>query len=425
MLSDDEKRRIYDQVGEEGLKHGGGGGGEGGPGGQYQQHYQQQYHQGGAGGGFQFHNSDPFANFFSNMFAGGGAQHGQGHGGFGQQQGGGRREDMFSLRRDGIYPLTAKNFPSKDSKFVWLVLFYDSQSLSDEVAQEYVKLGEKLKRAGVKTGAVDCDKYPEKCEEVVPGGGGRSSLRAALITKGDKKILGDSNVMNNRRTLNLKNMYDFVKDSTPSHVLNIRQAHQLESLLSSSSSTTSVGGCGTSGACLILWTSHFDPSLLMKTIAVSHKDVVTVAEVRGGNAQLAKSFKVEEFPTLMMVCAAAGQWQSIDSLAYEIFEGDYKDNKQITEFVSSFADKSKCKSLRNKLRKKHKQNKKTAENYMEDIFAAGEKGLKEFSKKKVGELKVLATNIGIDVEKIESLVEKKDLVNSIFEYWTENSRQQQ
>ena len=432
MLIDDDKRRIYDQVGEEGLKQGGGGGGNGGGGpGQQQYHQQQQqhFHQGGgAAGGFQFHNSDPFANFFSNMFGGGGGGGQGGFGGFDPHQhqqgggggGGGGGGNVFSLRRDGIYPLTGKDFPSKDSKFVWLVLFYDPQSISDEVVQEYVKLGEKLKSAGVKTGAVDCGKHPKKCEEVVSSES-VVLFRAALITKGEKNILDDSTVMNNRNSLNLKKMYDFVKDSTPNFVLNIRQAHQLESLLSSSSAA-SPAGCGASGACLILWTAHFDSSLLMKTLAVANKNIITVAEVRGGNEQLAKVFHVEKFPTIMMACATTGQWQSVEHLAYEVYEGDYKNNKEINAFVNSFSDKTKCKSLRSNLRRKNMKLKKSAEEYMQDIIEAGEKGIKEFSAKKVSELKKLATNIGINVEKIESLVEKKDLVQSIFEFWGEKSR---
>lgn len=64
-LSDSEKRRIYDQMGEQGLKNNGGGGGPGGP--------------GGPGGSFQFH-GDPF-DVFNTFFGGGGG--GMGGGGMG------------------------------------------------------------------------------------------------------------------------------------------------------------------------------------------------------------------------------------------------------------------------------------------------------------------------------------------------------
>jgi len=442
VLSDDDKRRVYDQVGEEGMKQGGGDN-------QYQQQYQQhqqqnqhqQYHQyqssGNGGGGFQFHDSDPFASFFSNMFGGGGgaggfgagAGQGQGHG-FGQQQPGGasgaKRGSLFNLRRDGIYPLTTKDFPSKTSKFVWLVLFYNTQSVREEIAQEYIKLAEKLKKSGVKVGAVDCDKYAEKCEEVVGGDDSAhaSSLRAALITKGEKNVLNDSELLNNRNTLNIKRMYDFVKDFTPTYVVNIRKAYQIEKLLSpqsaSSKSTETKGGCGSSGACLFLWTANFEPSLLMKTLSVANKGIVTVAEVRGGNTELAKLLSVEEFPTVMMVCEGQSQWQSANHLAYEVYEGDTKDSKAIKEFVSSFADKSKCKSLKSKLRKQNKKNKKSAEEVLRKVIEAGEHGLSELGAKKVSELKALAANIGITVDKLDSLVEKQDIVRSLLDYWKQH-----
>jgi DnaJ-class molecular chaperone len=53
VLSDENKRKIYDQYGEEGLKGGSGGGPQG-------QQFHQGFHQ---GGGFNFEFSDPFKMF--------------------------------------------------------------------------------------------------------------------------------------------------------------------------------------------------------------------------------------------------------------------------------------------------------------------------------------------------------------------------
>ena len=427
VLMDDEKRRIYDQVGEEGLKQGGGGGAGEGAG---QQHQYQQYHSDGAGGGFHFHNSDPFANFFSNMFGGGGgngggAQFGHGGGGFSFSQGGfggagahgtNAAEPLFNLKRDGIYPLTNKNFPAKDSKFVWVVLFYNPQAANEDIVGDFVKLGEKLKRSGVKTGAVDCNKYAERCEGVT--GESHVTLTAALITKGEKVMLDHDVLLSHRNTLNLKKMYEFIKENTPSSVINIRHAAQLKSLTSSSSA----GHTSSSAVSLILWTASFDTSLLMKTLSVTYKGDVAVAEVRGGNKDLAKLFNVDKFPTIMMVCQTSGQWQSMDNVAHEIFTGDYKDNKEISDFVKSFQDKAKCKSLRNKLRKRNKQNKKSAEDYINKIVEAGEKGLKEMTSKKASELKKLAKNVGIAIDTIDNLVEKQDIIDMVLDYWKGKSQ---
>ncbi|KAL0050174.1 hypothetical protein WJX82_005825 [Trebouxia sp. C0006] len=72
VLADDEKRKLYDQYGEEGLRPTGPDGGPGGPGGGF------------PGGGFRFQSSgDPFEMF--NTFFGGGGMGGMGGGG-GQQK---------------------------------------------------------------------------------------------------------------------------------------------------------------------------------------------------------------------------------------------------------------------------------------------------------------------------------------------------
>jgi curved DNA-binding protein CbpA len=87
VLSDPDKRRMFDQVGEEGIKQRESGGGGGGPGAGFPQgggggfHHQGGFHfGGGGGGGFQ----DPF-NLFQSMFQGGG---GGGFPGGGPRRGG-------------------------------------------------------------------------------------------------------------------------------------------------------------------------------------------------------------------------------------------------------------------------------------------------------------------------------------------------
>lgn len=87
VLADPEKRQVYDQFGEEGLKQNGGGGprGPGGPGGFF--HH---FHQGGGSGGNFRMEFDP--GMFEDMFGGGGGFNGGGFGGQRRRQEQARRK---------------------------------------------------------------------------------------------------------------------------------------------------------------------------------------------------------------------------------------------------------------------------------------------------------------------------------------------
>ncbi|CAM9976328.1 unnamed protein product, partial [Sphacelaria rigidula] len=154
VLSDSEKRSIYDQFGEEGLKHGagdpsGGGGFPGGgfpgggfPGGGF-----------GGGGGTRFHfnagdaqrtfeqffrEGGPGGDFFGGGAGGGGFPGGfDGFGGFGGGGfgggfggGGGRQQQPQDPYPKGskVGKLYETKFPKKGSAHVWLVHFYSPHS---------------------------------------------------------------------------------------------------------------------------------------------------------------------------------------------------------------------------------------------------------------------------------------------------------
>lgn len=95
VLSDSNKREVYDQFGEDGLKGGGGGGGPGGGFGGFPG-------AGSGGGGYSFHATDPndiFNSFFSNMGGGGQEDFFSSIGGGGGGRSGGPR--MRSSRMGG------------------------------------------------------------------------------------------------------------------------------------------------------------------------------------------------------------------------------------------------------------------------------------------------------------------------------------
>jgi len=197
VLSDEEKRKVYDQYGKEGVEAmergqdpsmggfggaggfpgGGGGGGFGGGGGQ-QFHFKSN---GGAGAGF-----DPFQ-MFEAMFGeqmGGSSGGGGGHGGFQFNMGGGggfpgggfggggfpgggfggqqqQRGPQELFPKGGVVSkLGSPKFPDKTSKNLWFIVFYDNQSQGCAQAQPQIeKLAEKQgKHGSFKVGAMDCGK---------------------------------------------------------------------------------------------------------------------------------------------------------------------------------------------------------------------------------------------------------------------------
>ncbi len=208
VSADPQKRRVYDQVGEEGLKQGAGAGAGGGRrggsggspfgdssggGGATFTFGQGGFQAGDGGGAFEFDMNDAF-NMFKSFFGGGGGDdmgdaeiHFEGPGGMGGMPGmGGRRAGRASRARgggghraqqqappslfqagDAVETLTARNFKAHVGRQArgttrWLLAFHDHDQRSQALAGTLKKLGKGLKGI-VKIGAVDCSKYKPVC----------------------------------------------------------------------------------------------------------------------------------------------------------------------------------------------------------------------------------------------------------------------
>jgi curved DNA-binding protein CbpA len=412
VLSDPEKRRIYDQVGEEGMK--------GGPPPGYQQQQQpqyQQYQQHHTGEGFQFHGSDPFDMF--RQFFGGGASAGSAGpgvgGGFNFQQAGDPRQqqaesDWFSLKRDGVYPLSPNKFPDHHSTHIWLIQYYSPSSHrhlgpDSSHGEAFKKVAEHLKtKYGIKTGAVNCDRHQGHCQEILQHQ--LSSVPSFELRVNGESILFDDGGA--QAFPSSKEILAFVSSKAPSTVVNLRHSSQLSDLLRENN-----GRCASSkyGACIVYWSSRFETPLFLKALSQHYSRTAVIAEARGNNVDLAHEYGVSSFPALTVHCPGSVKETMV------AFDGDLHDLEKVKQFIDSFSAKASCRSLRQKVR----QTKREARAAVLETLA-GLPSKESLKKLKVGELQKMMKDLGVPGDQATgdatgALVEKEDLIASLWSFY--------
>eukprot|EP00198_Chlamydomonas_reinhardtii_P007615 XP_001696952.1 DnaJ-like protein [Chlamydomonas reinhardtii] len=297
VLSDADKRRTYDQFGEEGLKHGGGGG-PGGP--------------GGAGGfNMNFQGGDPFEMF--NMFFGGGGGGGGMGGGMGGQRraqfnmggggmgggfggmggggmGGGGRGGHSGGGGEGLYDddphvqtLTTDTFPAGDTAWVWLVEFYAPWcGHCKQLAPKWSAVAKSLKGV-VKVGAINCEDAKELCG--AHGVRGYPTIQAFVPGSGAKPYSGDRSA---------KAISDWALDLVPSRVSQITTDLSLRQLLARCSGGSSSGSSGSSSkgkdraswsACVMLVSAKSETPHLLRALSVAYAGKVAFGELRVGSGK--------------------------------------------------------------------------------------------------------------------------------------------
>jgi curved DNA-binding protein CbpA len=273
VLSDKEKREVYDKYGKNGLDihekggdprasgFGGGGGFSGGG--------------GGGGGHHNFHGGqDPFK-MFEQMFGGGGPGGGPG----GRQQ----QPDLFPKGQSKVSKLGSPKFPNKSSKHMWMIMFYSSDDeTSQQLEDVYEKLAEK-KNLAYKVGAVDCkksDKEARFCDskdvDDLP--------QFAMVLGRKLHTMEDSHDVQSA-----KDLHDFAAENMPSELIhNINNVPQLQERLLDSKKPA-----------VLLLTDKYDTSSTLYSLAFQFRNDLTFGESRAKNINLAKEFKVKKYPLLV------------------------------------------------------------------------------------------------------------------------------
>ena len=318
VLSDDDKRKVYDSYGKEGLKlkeqgmdpgagaggFGGGFGGfngfGGGGGGSRTFHFDG--FGGGGGGGF-----DPFS-MFDEAFGDGGGFGGEdgeytftfdipgsGFGGaFGGAGGGGRQQrrqqqgppDLFPRGESKVVKLGKPKFPDEKAKHLWFVMFYDPHS---KTSQDSASAMEALAaKATYKVGAVDCSHPREESFCVDMLGDDHGLPEFGLVVDGMiRRYEGGVN------DLSGKDLYEFAMDQMPKEIIqNINHVSHVPERLWNQHG-------GSSFPSILLLSEKYETSALYYTLAYQFRSQFVFGESRAKNLALAREFGVKKYPLLL------------------------------------------------------------------------------------------------------------------------------
>jgi curved DNA-binding protein CbpA len=286
VLSDTEKRKVYDLHGEEGVKEQ-----------TARENAGQQGHDFGGfnfnmgGGGFGGNFEDMFSQFFGGG-RGGGRRQQQQH--FHFQQGGqqGRRHqqqqhfeeeeeekddfpnsDVITIKMDSLSKLYRR-------REIWFVYFYSSRDKDfKEISEIWKKLAEKS--YGIfKVAVVNCKSNEEICEEFdvkktplviyFPDGSGSEEVYRGPKTVDEIFKFGSQRMQSFVRTLNTDNYGEFITDNPTNHKV-------------------------------LFFTSRKSTAPLLKALSKFFKGKLSFGEIRQNEKELVDRYQIKNFPTIMVV----------------------------------------------------------------------------------------------------------------------------
>ncbi|CAD8096517.1 unnamed protein product [Paramecium primaurelia] len=300
-LKDPEKRKIYDQYGEEGVNK-----------------HEQQQQQGGGGG---FHNFGGFEDIFSQFFGRGGGGGGggrqqfhfnfggnQGGGGFGNQEfedGGQAKKDNLFDNTD-VYALDMSNL----SRFyrreeVWLIYFYLPNGEGQKHKKLIIELAEKY--AGIfRVAAIDCEDDEALCEDEF------SVRRYPSVSIYASRLSAEPIKYKGKWELNdlAKEAVDLMED-----FVIVLSGFNFQEYMEKSKPK------------VILFTNKKSTPPLFKALSKEFKGKLEFAMIRQSEIQLSQIFKITEYPSLVV---------AQNDQDFKVYESEFKKD-QIVKFLRQFA----------------------------------------------------------------------------------------
>ena len=372
VLSDDDKRKIYDQYGKPGLEayeRGqdpaaagfggfGGGGGAGGPGGGRQFHFQH----GGAG----FDPFEMFASMFGEEFGGSGGGAGGGNafrfqsgggfqgggfpgggfpgggfpgGGFGGAGGGGgfqqqRPTELFPKGEGNVAKLGSPKFPDGKSKHLWLVVFYRNDIREcAEVKPQVDRLAEQV-TGTYKIGAINCGLNSREESFCQKKGISKEDLPVFAFLVDGKMSMYEPDE-DDPPVPSARDLHDFALDNMPKEtVKNINHISQVEErLLDPFKKNKKIQGG------VLLLTDKYETSALYYSLAYQFRSHLIFGESRAKNLGLAKEFGVKKYPLLLVfVPKGTGEKKYNDKYDLMTYQGKLK-SKDIAAWLKKLPDR--------------------------------------------------------------------------------------
>ena len=245
----------------------------------------------------------------------------------------------------------------------------DAKSL--KIKDGFVKVAQKLKFASIKVGVIDCDKY----EDVCASQGFRSYPAFKFYFDGKSKSFDDQSITS-------KAILQFVEESIPSHVVNLRLSGHIEELLQKQKMSA------------VYVNPEYETPLWLKSAGYRYRDKFALGEIRGPNEKLHQLLHIARAPSVHIYCG--------DKDALETFDGDASDQSAVLRFLERFP-LSRCKELTKKAQQTQLKRKQAAQ-------GAKRLSASELQKKRVSELRDIVTELGIP---LTGLLEKEDFVKAI------------